>query len=208
VKWTGMLKNFYSPFHKTVEKTLEKKNRQTGARVLGNHPDTGEPVLVKMGRFGPVAQIGDAETGAKPRFASLVKDQLIETITLEEALNLFRLPRSLGNCEGEEVVAGTGKFGPWIRHRDKFYSLKKGVDDPYTITIERGIEIISEKNESDKKKIIRDFGEFKLLYGRFGPYLKKEKQNYRLPKGTDPEKLTKDDCIRIINESGNTKKSS
>ncbi|HSL87330.1 MAG TPA: topoisomerase C-terminal repeat-containing protein, partial [Bacteroidales bacterium] len=207
LKWTGMMKNFYSPFHKTVEKTLEKKNRQTGARVLGNHPDTGESVMVKMGRFGPVAQIGDAEAGGKPRFASLAKDQLIETITLEEALNLFRLPRSLGKYEGEEIVAGTGKFGPWIRHKEKFYSLKKGVDDPYTITIKRGIEIISEKDESDKKKIIRDFGEIKLLYGRFGPYLKKNKQNYRLPKGTDPEKLTEDDCIRIINESGNTKKS-
>ncbi len=207
LKWTGMLKGFYAPFHSTVEKTLEKKTRQTGAKILGNHPETGEPVLVKMGRFGPVAQIGDAENGGKPRFASLAKDQLIETITLEEALNLFRLPRSLGIYEGDEIVAGTGKFGPWIRYRDKFYSLRKGVDDPYTVTLERGIEIVNEKNESDKKKIIRDFGEIKLLNGRYGPYIKKEKQNYRLPKGTDPGKLTEEDCIRIINEAGNSRKS-
>jgi DNA topoisomerase I len=205
--WTGMLDKFYSSFHKTVEETLEKKNRMTGVRILGNHPETGEPVIVKMGRFGPVAQIGDAGNGSKPRFAALTRNQLIETITLPEALDLFRLPRTLGVHDGDEMVAGIGKFGPYIRFRNKFYSLKKGVDDPYSVTLERGIEIINEKAESDQKKVIRDFGDIRLLNGRYGPYLVQDKVNYRLPKGTDAEKLTKEDCAAIIEKSRKTKKS-
>ena len=153
LKWTGMIEKFYSPFHKTVTNTLEKKERKTGVRVLGNHPETGEPVTVRMGRFGPVAQIGDSGNEEKPRFASLSKNQLLETITLDEALNLFRLPRSLGEYDGGEMVVGIGKFGPYIRYKSKFFSLKKGVDDPYTVTFERAVEIILEKNESDKKKV-------------------------------------------------------
>jgi DNA topoisomerase-1 len=161
-----------------------------------------------MGRFGPVAQIGETGNDEKPRFASLSKNQLLETITLEEALNLFRLPRSLGEYDDGEMVVGIGKFGPYIRYKSKFFSLKKGVDDPYTVTTERGIEIILEKNESDKKKVLKDFGEIMLLNGRYGPYLVKDKQNFRLPKGTDAEKLSKDDCIKIIENSDKTKKSS
>ncbi len=208
IKWTGMIEKFYSPFHKTVTNTLEKKERKTGVRVLGNHPETGEPVTVRMGRFGPVAQIGDSGNHEKPRFASLSKNQLIETITLDEALNLFRLPRSLGEYDGGEMVVGIGKFGPYIRFKSKFFSLKKGVDDPYTVTFERAVEIIQEKNESDKKKVLKDFGDIMLLNGRYGPYLFKDKQNYRLPKGTDAEKLTKEDCSKIIENSDKTKKSS
>ena len=207
LKWTRMLKDFYSPFHKTVTSTLEKKERKTGVRLLGNHPETGEPVTVRMGRFGPVAQIGETGNEEKPRFASLSKSQLLETITLEEALNLFRLPRNIGSFEDAEMIIGIGKFGPYVRHKSKFYSLKKGVDDPYTITIERAIEIIHEKNETDKKKVVRDFGDIMVLNGRYGPYLTKDKLNYRLPKGTDAEKLTKEDCIQIIEKSDKTKKS-
>jgi DNA topoisomerase-1 len=208
LKWTGMIQKFYSPFHKTVTNTLEKKERKTGVRVLGNHPETGEPVTVRMGRFGPVAQIGDSGNEEKPKFASLSKNQLLETITLDEALNLFRLPRSLGEYDGGDMVVGIGKFGPYIRFKSKFFSLKKGVDDPYTITFDRAVEIILEKNESDKQKVIKDFGDIKLLNGRYGPYLVKDKQNYRLPKGTDAEKLAKEDCIKIIENSDKTKKSS
>jgi DNA topoisomerase-1 len=208
LKWTGMIQKFYSPFHKTVTNTLEKKERKTGVRVLGNHPETGEPVTVRMGRFGPVAQIGDSGNEEKPRFASLSKSQLLETITLDEALNLFRLPRSLGEYEDGDMVVGVGKFGPYIRYKSKFFSLKKGVDDPYVVTYERAIEIILEKTESDKKKVINDFGDIRVLNGRYGPYLVKDKQNYRLPKGTDAEKLTKEDCIKIIENSDKTKKSS
>jgi DNA topoisomerase-1 len=208
IKWANMIQKFYSPFHKTVTNTLEKKERKTGVRSLGNHPETGEPITVRMGRFGPVAQIGEASDEGKPRFASLSKNQLLETITLEEALNLFRLPRSLGEYDGGEMVVGVGKFGPYIRYNSKFFSLKKGVDDPYTVTFDRAVEIILEKNESDKKKVIKDFGDIMLLNGRYGPYLVKEKLNYRLPKGTDAEKLTKEDCIKIIENSDKTKKSS
>ena len=206
--WTKMIDKFYTPFHKTVTNTLEKKERKTGVRLLGNHPDTGEPVTVRMGRFGPVAQIGETGNDEKPKFASLSKSQLLETITMEEALNLFRLPRSLGEYDGAEMVIGIGKFGPYIRHKSKFYSLKKGVDDPYEVNFDRAVEVILEKNDSDSKKILKDFDDIKLLNGRYGPYLVKEKVNYRLPKGTDAEKLTKDDCIKIIGNSDKTKKSS
>lgn len=208
LKWTGMIEKFYTPFHKTVTNTLETKERKTSVRILGNHPETGEQITVRMGRFGPVAQIGETGNDEKPRFASLSKNQLIETITLDEALNLFKLPRKLGEYEGEEMIVGVGKFGPYIRHKSKFYSLKKGIDDPYTITIERAAEIIIEKNESDKMKVLKDFGEIKVLNGRYGPYIVKDKQNFRLPKGTDSEKLTKEECIEIIGKSDKTKKSS
>jgi DNA topoisomerase-1 len=208
LKWTGMLEKFYEPFHKTVTNTLESKERKTGVRLLGNHPETGEPVTVRMGRFGPVAQIGTAENDEKPRFASLPKNLLLETITFEEALNLFRLPRSLGEYDGNEIVVGIGRFGPYIRHKSKFYSLKKDVDDPYSVTLERAIEIINEKNESDSKKVIRDFGDIMLLNGRYGPYLVKDKKNYRLPKGTDTEKLTREECLVIIEKNDKTKKKS
>jgi DNA topoisomerase I len=208
LKWTSMLDIFYTPFHKTITNALEKKERKTGGRLLGNHPETGEPVSVRMGRFGPVAQIGDSGNGEKPRFASLTKNQLLETITLEEALDLFRLPRSLGEYENGEMVVGVGKFGPYVRYKSKFYSLKKGVDDPYNITFERAVEIILEKNETDIKKVIRDFGEIRLLNGRYGAYMVKDKKNYRLPKGTDAEKLTKEDCISIIEKNDKTTKSS
>ncbi len=206
--WTGMLSGFYKPFHETVEKTLEKKDRKTGVRILGKHPGTGEQVSVKMGRYGPVAQIGEATGDDKPRFASLTRNQLLETITLDEALNLFRLPRSLGEHEGSEMVVGTGRFGPYVRYKGKFYSLKKGTDDPYTVTAERAISIIIEKDENDRNKTIKDFGDIMVLNGRYGPYLTMEKKNYKLPKGTDPEKLTREDCLKIISAGDKTKKKS
>jgi DNA topoisomerase-1 len=206
LKWTGMLDKFYTSFHKTVENSLEKKDKKTGIRVLGNHPETGQPVSVKMGRYGPVVQVGEQTNDAKPKFASLLKSQLIETITLEEALNLFRLPRSVGEYEGEDLVIGIGKFGPYIRHKNKFYSLKKGADDPYIITRERAIEIMLEKAETDKQKVLIDFGDILVLNGRYGPYIKKDKSNFRIPKGSDASKLTKEECISIIEKSDKSKK--
>jgi DNA topoisomerase-1 len=205
LKWTEMLKKFYTTFHKTVEDTLEKKDKKTGIRILGNHPETGEIVSVKMGRFGPVVQIGDSSNSDKPRFASLMKNQLIETITLDEALMLFRLPRTLGEHEGEELVVGIGKFGPYIRYKGKFYSLKKGSDDPYIVTRERALEIIEEKNVSEKQKIISDFGEIKIVNGRYGPYLTSEGKNYRIPKGTDPASLNKEECLKIMENNNKTR---
>ncbi len=205
LKLTGMLEKFYNNFHKTIENALEKKVKKTGARLLGNHPETGEPVSVKMGRFGPVAQIGDTENEGKPRFASLARNQLLETITLEEALNLFRLPRSLGMHEGGEMVVGIGKFGPYVRYNGKFFSLKKGLDDPYTITTQRAVELIREKDESDRKKIIKDFGDIQILNGRYGPYITRDKKNYRIPRGNDAEKLTKEECMAIIEKTDKNK---
>ena len=205
LKLTGMLEKFYNSFHKTIENALEKKVKKSGVRFLGNHPETGEPVSVKMGRFGPVAQIGDTESDKKPRFASLARNQLLETITLEEALNLFRLPRSLGMHEGEEMVVGVGKFGPYVRYNGKFYSLKKGLDDPYTITAQRAVELIREKEESDRKKIIKDFGDIQILNGRYGPYITRDKKNYRIPRGNDAEKLTKEECMAIIEKTDKNK---
>ena len=205
LKLTGMLEKFYNSFHKTIENALEKKVKKSGVRFLGNHPETGEPVSVKMGRFGPVAQIGDTESDKKPRFASLARNQLLETITLEEALNLLRLPRSLGMHEGEEMVVGVGKFGPYVRYNGKFYSLKKGLDDPYTITAQRAVELIREKEESDRKKIIKDFGDIQILNGRYGPYITKDKKNYRIPRGDDAEKLTKEECMAIIEKTDKNK---
>ncbi len=206
IEWTKMLKEFYDPFHTTIEKALEKRDSKIGSRSLGIDPKSGEEVIVKVGRFGPVAQIGSTENGNKARFASLHKNQLIETITLDEALQLFSLPRTLGELEENEVVVGTGKFGPYIRHSGKFYSLKKGVDDPYTIDIGRAIEIIREKQEAEKQKFIKEFDDILVLNGRYGPYISKEKKNYRLPKGCDPKNLTKEECLDIIEKAHKSKK--
>lgn len=203
--WTDMLKDFYTPFHRTITSTLEKKERKTGVRVLGKHPETGEQVTVRMGRFGPVAQIGEAAEDRKPRFASLTKNQLLETITLDEALALFRLPRQVGILDGDEIVAGTGKFGPYVKYRNKFFSLRKGVDDPHSVTLDRAAEIIREKDESDRLKVINDFGDIQVLNGRYGPYITRDKQNYRIPKGTDAAALKRDDCLKIIENSGKKK---
>ncbi|MBP5708473.1 MAG: type I DNA topoisomerase [Bacteroidales bacterium] len=204
--WTNMLREFYTPFHETVENALEKRDSSIGVRVLGIDKKTGEEVVVKVGRFGPVAQIGSNEDGKKARYASLNKNQLIETITLDEALKLFDLPRNLGEYEGKEVVVGTGKFGPYVRHNNKFVSLKKGVDDPYTITLERAVELIKEKMDNDSKKMIHDFDDVKVLNGRFGPYITKDKINYKIPKDCDPVQLTKEACLEIIQKSDKTKK--
>ncbi|MBO7523485.1 MAG: DNA topoisomerase I, partial [Bacteroidales bacterium] len=132
--------------------------------------------------------------------------QLIETITLDEALKLFDLPRNLGDYEGKDVVVGTGKFGPYVRHNNKFVSLKRGIDDPYTITLERAIELIKEKMDNDSKKMIHDFDDVKVLNGRFGPYITKDKINYKIPKDCDPAQLTKEACLDIIQKSDKTKK--
>lgn len=201
--WTKMLDDFYNEFHKTVEASLAKTEKKTGARILGTHPESGEPVSVKMGRYGPVVQIGEASEEKKPKYASLLKSQLIETITLDEALGLFRLPRSLGEHDGKEIVAGIGRFGPFVRFNSKFYSLKKGVDDPYTIDIDRAVELIKEKEETEKNKVINDFDDYKVLNGRYGPYIAHGKENFKIPKGQEPTALTRENCIEIV--AGSTK---
>jgi len=199
--WTEMIDEFYQSFHKKVEETLKRSEKKTGERILGEDPVTKLTVLVKMGRYGPVAQLGNAGKDKKPRFARLLKGQLIETITPEEALSLFKLPRTIGAYEEKEVIIGVGKFGPYIRHNDKFYSLKKGIDDPLTIEIERAKELIEEKRKSDRKKVIKTFSEdpdILILKGRYGPYLSYKKKNYRIPKAKDPGALSYEESLELI----------
>lgn len=205
LKWTEMLDQFYHPFHSKVEETIAKSERNVGERHLGTDPASGKPVIVKIGRFGPMAQIGEATDEEKPRFAGLLKGQRIETITLEEALNLFKLPRKVGEYEGKEITAGIGRFGPYIVHNSKFISLKAGVDDPYTITSERAVELIIKKREDDKNKTIKTFGEDKdllVLNGRFGPYISYKKENYKIPKTKDAASLSYDECMELIKNNG------
>lgn len=203
---TDMLGKFYGGFHSTVDKALESEHVDNSKmRLLGSDPASGKPVYVKIGRFGPVAQIGDAEGGEKPRFASLKKEQLTSSITLEEALDLFKLPRNLGDFEGGEVVIGIGRFGPYVRHDGKFTSLAK-TDDPYSIGLDRAIELIVEKREKDKrsKEPIKLFPEepgLQILNGRYGPYIAFDGKNYRIPKGKAPESLTLEECREIIKKS-------
>ncbi len=197
-EWTDMIQKFYDPFHENVEETLEHSDRASGERYLGEHPKTGEKVIVRIGRYGPMAQIGDSEAEKSPRFSSLRSHQSIETITFEEALDLFKLPRELGEFEDKVVKANIGRFGPYVQHDGKFVSLKE--DDPMEIELEKAIELIKEKREEDKKKLIKTFDEnedMRLLHGRWGPYLKIGKKNYKLPKDVEPEELSYEECIKI-----------
>ena len=198
-EWNEMIRQFYAPFHKEVEQTTETGERASGERELGIDPDSGKPVIVRIGRYGAMAQIGHRDEEDKPKFASLLKDQSIETITLEEALELFKLPRSVGEYEGKEIVAAIGRFGPYVRHDGKFYSLKKD-DDPMTVSVERSIELIEAKRKADKDRIILSFSENKdvqVLNGRYGPFIKIEKNNYKIPKDKDPATLTLAECLEI-----------
>ena len=206
--WYEMIHRFYKPFHEQVDLTEKTSLRSSGERSLGNHPETGEPVVVKIGRYGPMAQIGITNEETKPRFARLAKGQLLETITLEEALKLFALPRTLGEFEDSAISVGVGRFGPYIRHKSAFYSLKKGVDDPMTIEQDRAIQIITEKRLADLMRVIREFDEepdLKVLNGRFGPYISFKKKNFKIPKSQDPAALSLDDCKALIAKSSTEK---
>ena len=203
IVWNKMIHDFYHPFHEQIESTLEKSQKVSGEKLLGKHPVSGEPVYVKIGRYGPMAQIGDSESENKPKFSSLKKGQSIDTITLEEALDLFKLPRVLSKYEDEEVIISTGRFGPYVKHKSAFYSLAK-TDDPLYITIEIAVEIIEEKRKKESEKTIREFSEqedLKILNGRYGPYISCNKMNYKIPKVKDPKSLTFEDCLKIVNET-------
>ena len=205
--WPEMIRSFYDEFHSKVDEALESKPvKSSQMHELGIDAKSGKPVFEKIGRIGPVAQIGGAEGDeAKPRFASLKKGQLIATITLDEALALFDLPRKLGEFEDKEVVIGVGRFGPYARHDGKFVSLAK-TDDPYTIELPRAIELIEQKRIKDKrmKEPIKTFAEepgLQVLNGRYGPYIAFDGKNYRIPKGQEPEGLTLEACRAIIAKS-------
>ncbi|MCG6912893.1 type I DNA topoisomerase [bacterium BMS3Abin03] len=195
-----MLDEFYFPFKEKVDHTIENTERVSGERILGKDPKTGHQVSVRMARFGPVAQLTNLnDEESKPQYAGLRREQKLETITLEEALDLFKLPRNVGEYENEEVVIAIGRFGPYVRHKGKFYSLKKEYD-PYTVNIDEAIEVIEAKRKADAEKTIKVFDEnpdYKILNGRWGPYLKAGKKNVRLPKDREPESFTLEECIEL-----------
>ncbi|MBP8776777.1 MAG: type I DNA topoisomerase [Bacteroidaceae bacterium] len=199
--WVEILRKFYDGFHPLVVSTMEAKmEHKVGERELGIDPKSGKPVFVKIGRFGPVVQIGEASDEDKPKFAQLGAGLSIETITLEQALELFRLPRTLGNYEEEEIAIGSGRFGPYIRHKAKFVSIPKG-EDPLTMTLEDAVALIEAKREVERKNHLKAFAEepeLEIMNGRFGPYIAYKGVNYKIPKGIVPEDLNLDACHELI----------
>lgn len=199
--WTDMIKRFYDAFHPlVVANSVAGTGHKVGERLLGNEPATGKPVFVKIGRFGPVAQIGAADGEEKPRFAQLGQGQSLETVTLEEVLELFRLPRELGEYEGEPVSIGTGKFGPYIKIGKAYVSMPAGMD-PLAVSLEEAVEVIVKKREAEAKKVIKVFDEqpgLQVLNGRYGPYIAYEGKNYKIPDNVEPADLGVEACFKII----------
>ena len=204
-QWNEMMLSFDKKFEPIVEKVINARSEhKAGERELGKEPKTGKPVFVKIGRFGPVVQIGTAEDKDKPRFAQLPASKSMETITLDEALELFRLPRVLGTYEDAEVSVGSGRFGPYILHQKKYVSLPKQ-EDPFTVTLERAIELIEEKRKEDQQRHLKTFPEdanLEIMNGRFGPYVAYNGKNYRLPKALHAKaaELTYEQCMEIVNK--------
>ena len=204
-KWTSMMKGFYKSFEPVVDKTLNaRQEHKAGERELGKDPKSGRPVFAKIGRFGPVVQIGSADDSVKPQFAQLPSELSMETLTLEEALELFKLPRTVGTLEGADVVIGTGRFGPYILHKKKYTSLPKTVD-PMAITLDEAVAFINEKRQQEEKRHLKTFEEdakLEVIDGRYGPYLAYDGKNYRLPKNVHQRaaELSFDECMAIIDK--------
>ncbi|MFN7709334.1 MAG: DNA topoisomerase, partial [Sphingobacteriia bacterium] len=199
VQWNEMIRRFYGPFHERVNVTKASANRATGERELGVDPQTGKPLLVRMGKYGPLVQIGEGDDPEK-RFASLQKNQRLETITFAEALDLFRLPRTVGTYEGKDVVAAIGRFGPYIRHNSKFVSIPKDLS-PLEITPEQAIALIDAKCQADSERLVKDFSEqngVQVLKGRYGIYLAYSGKNYKIPKDEQIEAITPERAMEII----------
>ena len=205
-EWNTMMKVFDKSFEPTVDKVMNARSEhKAGERQLGKEPETGKPVFVKIGRFGPVVQIGSADDTEKPRFSQLPSDKSIETITLEEALELFKLPRTIGEFEGSSVVIGAGRFGPYVMHNKKYVSLPKGTD-PMKVTLEEAIQLIGEKREQEQKRHIKAFDEdakLEVLNGRYGPYIAYDGKNYRMPKALHEKaaELSYTECMEIVNNA-------
>ncbi len=199
--WADHITEFYKEFEPKIEEIVQTKNEhKVGERVLGNDPASGKPVSVKIGRFGPIVQIGSASDEEKPRFAQMKPGQTLETITLEEALNLFSLPRTLGEYEGERVTIGAGRFGPYIKHGAAYVTLPK-THDPLTVTLEEAQELIDAKKKAEAERVIQNFTgehELQVLNGRFGPYIAYQGSNYKLPKNVTPAELTIEECLDIV----------
>lgn len=205
-EWTDMLRSFYGPFHTEVETTIKNADRATNERELGTDPESGKRVSVRIGRFGPIVQIGSADDEEKPRFASLRPGQMIETITFEDALDLFKLPKKIGEFEGKEMTVAIGRFGPYIRHNNAFYSLPKDVD-PHGVTTETALQIIQDKRQRDIEKVVKVFDEnpeARIENGRWGPFIRFGKQNIKIPKGTEVQSITYSDVLKWA-EAGDKK---
>ena len=201
--WAELISEFYKDFEPKIEDIIQTKNEhKVGERILGNDPASGKSVSVKIGRFGPIVQIGSASDEEKPRFAQMKPGQTLETITLEEALDLFSLPRTLGEYEGEKVTIGAGRFGPYIKHGSAYITLPK-THDPLTVSLEEAAEMIEAKKKAEAERIIKVFAEepdMQVLNGRFGPYIAYKGSNYKLPKGAVPADLTPEECLDIVNK--------
>ena len=206
MKWEKMMKVFYKDFEPTVEDTINARSEhKAGERQLGYDPKTGKPVFVKIGRYGPVVQIGTAEDKSKPLFAHMPKELSLESITLDEALQLFRLPRMLGQYEDEPVNVGSGRFGPYVLHKGVYVSLPKDAD-PLQLTIGDAVKLIEQKRKSEQERHIKTFSEdskLEVLNGRYGPYLSYDGKNYRMPKSMQAKAkdLSYDECMKIINKN-------
>ena len=210
-QWTDMMKGFDDKFEPTVEKVINARaEHKAGERQLGDDPKSGRPVFVKIGRFGPVVQIGSADDEQKPQFAQLPADKRMDSITLDEALELFKLPRTVGEFEGSEVVIGAGRFGPYVMHNKKYVSLPKG-EDPMTVTLETAVRLIMEKRRQEEQRHIKTFPEdakLEVLNGRYGPYIAYDGKNYRIPKSQHDKaaELTYEQCMEIVNATPAKKK--
>jgi DNA topoisomerase-1 len=208
--WGEMIKRFYSPFHTMVDRAIETQTTKSSqTRVIGIDPSTGHEVRARIGRYGPMVEIVAGE-GEKNRFASLKKGQLIESITLEEALELFALPRCLGKFEGEDLMVGIGKFGPYVRYGNSFASLQKG-DDPYTLQYERAVELIEQNKQAAAAAAmpLKSFAEDKdmvIKNGRYGAYIAYKGKNYRLPADRKPEQMSYEECVEIVNAAPKKKR--
>ncbi|MEO1414953.1 MAG: type I DNA topoisomerase [Bacteroidota bacterium] len=199
-EWQEMISKFFEDFEPLVKKTQEEAERAGGERELGVDPKSGRRVIVRLGRYGPMVQIGSSDDEEKPRYAKLRSDQRLETIAFEEAMELFKLPRVLGEFEEEPIKANIGRFGPYVQQGGLFASMEDE-DDPYTITLDRAIELIKKKKEAEAKKVIKKFNdEVQILRGRWGPYLKYKGNNVKIPKDVEPENLTLEDCDRLFEE--------
>ncbi len=209
VVWNKEIADFYEGFHPSISKVSSLRlEHKVGERLLGNDPKTGLPVMVKIGRYGPLVQMGTADNDVKPRFASLQHGQSIETLTLEEALKLFDLPRYLGDFEGDKVTIGVGHYGPYVKHNGKYASIPKEMS-PTAITLEEAIDLIKAQRENEAKKVLKTFEEepeLMVLNGRYGPYIVYKKQNVKIPKGKDAESLTLEDCRAIVADEANLSK--
>ena len=208
-RWNDDIEQFYADFHPNIEKVSSLRlEHKVGERMLGKDPKTGKPVSVKIGRYGPVVQLGSSEDKEKPRFASLLKDQSMATITLEQALKMFELPRTLGTFEDEVVTVAVGKFGPYVKHGKEYASIPKDLS-PQEVSLQQAVQLIMNKREAEVQKIIKTFEEepeLQVLNGRFGPYICYQKQNYKIPRKLDAAALTLDECRAIIADEANASK--